>query len=115
MLPNELAQSMYKAYGETTEFKNYQGLPMPAWNDLTDKIRSAWEAAAKRAIGIHFIEASHEADQQRIMFEVGFQLDERERAQVDHALEYAEKHSKAGVNGHSAFMLIAKLAKALEL
>jgi hypothetical protein len=41
-----LAQGAYRAYGAVTEFKNYQGLPMPKWEDLTDKIREAWCAAA---------------------------------------------------------------------
>ncbi len=41
----DLARIAYAAYGQTTDFKNYQGLPMPAYDDLTDKIKSAWEAA----------------------------------------------------------------------
>jgi hypothetical protein len=39
-------EQAYDAYGKTTDYKNYQGLPMPAWGDLTDKIREAWENAA---------------------------------------------------------------------
>lgn len=41
----ELAKLGYRAYGETTDFKNYQGNPMPEWEDLGEKIRSAWVAA----------------------------------------------------------------------
>src|SRR5690242_10617065 len=41
--PGEYA---YMAYAAVTDNKNYQGLPMPTWADLTDKIREAWEAAA---------------------------------------------------------------------
>lgn len=33
-----------------TEFKNYQGLPMPEWNALPAKIQEAWQAAVKEAI-----------------------------------------------------------------
>ena len=45
----ELAKQAYHAYGQVTDFKNYQGLPMPEWEALTDKIREAWKAAAKFA------------------------------------------------------------------
>lgn len=41
-----LAQRAYQAYGSTTEFKNYQGLPMPEFNDLPQKIKDAWVNAA---------------------------------------------------------------------
>jgi len=115
MLPNELAQAIYKAYGETTEFKNYQGLPMPEWKDLTDKIRAAWEAAAKRAIGAMIIEQQYENNRLQDEWDAKFKFDEREKAQIEHAQDYAEKHSKAGVPGHGQFLLIAKLANALEL
>lgn len=51
MKPNEFfipyAQSAYRAYGEVTGFKNYQGLPMPEWENLTDTIRAAWVGAVK--------------------------------------------------------------------
>ncbi len=45
-----VAIEMYAAYGKVTDFKNYQGLPMPAWEALGDKIREAWIAAAARAL-----------------------------------------------------------------
>ena len=41
-----LARIAYQAYGETTDFKNFRGEPMPEWDDLPEKIRQAWEAAA---------------------------------------------------------------------
>jgi hypothetical protein len=44
-----LAQVMYQAYGETTDFKNFQGNPMPAWEELPEGIQKAWIAAAKKA------------------------------------------------------------------
>lgn len=44
---NTLAKGAYHAYGSVTNFKNYQGLPMPEWEQLTDKIREAWKAVAK--------------------------------------------------------------------
>lgn len=41
------AKAAYAAYGKTTGFKNYQGLSMPEWEDLTPTIRSAWINAAE--------------------------------------------------------------------
>lgn len=49
------AVSAYRAYGEVTGFKNYQGLPMPEWDALTDTIREAWVGAVKdvfRQLGV---------------------------------------------------------------
>jgi hypothetical protein len=43
------ARHAYDKYGAVTDHKNYQGLPMPTWEALTDKIREAWVAAAKGA------------------------------------------------------------------
>ena len=42
----QLAEDAYLAYGKTTDFKNFQGNPMPEWKDLPEKIREAWYAAA---------------------------------------------------------------------
>lgn len=44
--PAHLARIAYTAYGESTGNKNFLGDPMPAWEDLPDSIRTAWEAAA---------------------------------------------------------------------
>lgn len=44
--PLDLAKAAYRAYGWTTDFKNFRGEPMPAWDDLGDQIRAAWIAAA---------------------------------------------------------------------
>ena len=41
-----IAGSAYKAYATVTDNKNYQGLPMPKFEDLPDKIQGAWVAAA---------------------------------------------------------------------
>lgn len=45
----EIALQMYRAYGQTTGFKNYQGLPMPEWEALPVAIQQAWIAAAQKA------------------------------------------------------------------
>lgn len=44
-----LAQHAYDRYGATTDHKNYQGLPMPAWEALPPKIQQAWRNAATAA------------------------------------------------------------------
>jgi hypothetical protein len=44
------AKAAYKAYGKTTGNKNYQGLEMPTWDNLTPTIRSAWINAAQEVI-----------------------------------------------------------------
>lgn len=41
-------------------------------------------------------------------------LDPRQKAAVDHALHYAYHFSHAGVPGHSAHLVIAKLAELLD-
>lgn len=41
------AREAYQRYTATTGNKNYQGLPCPAFDDLTDQIKEAWCAAIK--------------------------------------------------------------------
>lgn len=41
-----LGKATYAAYGDSVEWRNYQGLPMPTWRELTPAIRQAWRAAA---------------------------------------------------------------------
>ena len=40
-----LAREAYHAYGKSTNFLNYQGLPMPEWERLTPTINAAWKEA----------------------------------------------------------------------
>lgn len=103
-----LAKQAYHAYGEVTDFKNYQGLPMPDWNDLTPTIQQAWQAAATEVKQITEESAGTVEVEAKTL-----ELDAREREQVLHALHYATHFSSAGVPGHGQFMLIARLAWAL--
>lgn len=41
----ELARKAYAAYGATTGHKNFQGNPMPTWQQLPGGIRLAWRNA----------------------------------------------------------------------
>jgi hypothetical protein len=43
---DHLARVGYAAYGETTGHKNYQSLPMPAFEELGETIQEAWRANA---------------------------------------------------------------------
>lgn len=44
---NLAARAAYQMYGKSVDFKNYQGNPMPSWEELPDAIKTAWEAAAE--------------------------------------------------------------------
>lgn len=53
LTPMDLAKVAYRAYGESTGFKNYQGLPMPEWDKLTVSIQTAWVAASQAVISAY--------------------------------------------------------------
>lgn len=42
-----IAKTGYEAYAAKTDWKNFRGDPMPQWDDLSEAIRWAWEAAAQ--------------------------------------------------------------------
>lgn len=44
--PESRARIAYTAYGRVTDFKNFRGDPMPAFDDLPDQIKQAWSKAA---------------------------------------------------------------------
>lgn len=58
-----MAKLAYAAYGQTTDFKNYQGLPMPAWDALGDTIQGAWVAAANAVA--NYLQGPPAADEAR--------------------------------------------------
>lgn len=93
----EVAKDAYAAYGQVTDFMNFQGNPMPTWEELPEKIQLAWQAAATTA-GLNM---------GNMLF------DTREMKQISHAIHYADQYAEAGVPGHGQFMLIAKLARRL--
>lgn len=49
-LEDELARKMYHAYGGHTNWKNFQGNPMPEWDALPANIQGAWRTAAREAV-----------------------------------------------------------------
>lgn len=50
--PEFLGRFAYKHYGAKTNYLNYQGLPMPTWEDLPEQIQGAWIAAAANVYGM---------------------------------------------------------------
>jgi hypothetical protein len=90
-----LGELAYLAYGTTTDFKNYQGLPMPKWEDLTEKIREAWENAAASVNDGWF---GH--------------FDERQQKQIRFARLYAQDFAH-GADGHNNMLIIAKMSELL--
>lgn len=49
-LIEKLAKIAYAAYGKTTDYKNYQGLPMPSWDELPVMIKTAWMEATAAVV-----------------------------------------------------------------
>lgn len=46
----EIARQAYNAYGRTTNFKNFKGDTLTAWENLPELVRVAWTAAIKYAM-----------------------------------------------------------------
>lgn len=51
---NKIAATAYQAYGSVTDFKNYQGLPMPSFEQLPAQIKKAWIEACKAVARLEF-------------------------------------------------------------
>lgn len=50
-----LARAAYARYGAVTDFKNFQGNPMPAWEALPAKIQEAWVNAANPPVTVESV------------------------------------------------------------
>jgi hypothetical protein len=46
MTTTEIAELMYRSYGDEAGWFNHAGNPMPSWRELPAPQRAAWEAAA---------------------------------------------------------------------
>ena len=93
----ELGRYAYERYAANRHWKTWDDKPMPTWAEVGEGVQNGWIAAAV-------------AVQEKI---ANVPLDERDRAQITHALSYADDHASAGVPGHGQFLLIAKLYRAL--
>lgn len=58
--PNVLrrARDLYATYCASSDGKNYQGLPCPAWDALTDAVRGHWYTVALRTCQLEYEEAA---------------------------------------------------------
>lgn len=52
VISEKLARIAYRAYGESTGWKNFQGNKMPEFDDLPGPIQAAWRAASL-AVAVH--------------------------------------------------------------
>lgn len=61
-MERELGERAYDAYGSSVDWKNYQGYPMPMWNELSPRIQAAWVTAAAEVMNgcAEFIHAEQE-------------------------------------------------------
>lgn len=89
------AADLYHVYGHVTDFKNFQGNPMPAWDDLPSKIKEAWQAVADHK-------------------KPPIVLTETETALIAFARAYIHLYADAAIPGRNLILLIARLAEALE-
>jgi hypothetical protein len=96
-----LARAAYAAYGEVTGYKNYQGLPMPTFNELSETIQRAWTAAAGKVAEIEVAIPWRDA------------LDSRQLKEIEFAQYYAANFAH-GTTGHNQLMIIAKLVDLLD-
>lgn len=46
IISEKLARTAYRAYGESTGWKNFRGDPMPEYDALPAPIQAAWRAAS---------------------------------------------------------------------
>jgi hypothetical protein len=47
---SDLAKVAYEAYAEHQEWKNYQGNPIPQWEEVREDIKSAWRVAVQAVL-----------------------------------------------------------------
>lgn len=55
--PTELAQAAYRAYCGSVHGRSVNGEPLPEWDEMPERIRTAWEVAAeavaRKALGLN--------------------------------------------------------------
>lgn len=49
----DVAKKAYEAYGWYVGHKNHAGDPMPTWEGLPEKIKTAWRVAAYAAVDLN--------------------------------------------------------------
>lgn len=117
-MEQSLGEIAYNAYGDTTGFKNYQQLPMPAWDEndvryaegimvLTGIIKQAWENAA---LSIYHLSNPALVSEQYAWRD---KFDDRQQKLIQSASEYAK--DAFGDVGHNYKVVVAMLAEELDL
>lgn len=117
-MEKSLGEIAYNAYGETTGFKNYQQLPMPAWDEndiryvegmtvLTGIIKQAWENSS---LAIWHLSNPVLVSEQYAWRD---KFDARQLKIIANAEVY--NNDPFGDNGHNLKIVIAMLAEELDL
>ena len=44
---DELGRTAFEAYAHNTEWRSVHGEPLPNWDDVPDRVQTAWRAAAR--------------------------------------------------------------------
>lgn len=91
-----VARKFYQAYGSFTDWKNFQGNPMPVWEELPLRIQLAWDAVTKVAVNPEWRDV----------------LNEREKKILKNSEEYSK--DAFGDSGHNMKLLIAHLSQILD-
>lgn len=48
----DLARAAYEAYKAEARGVNHQGLPLPAWEQLGDRVQASWRAAVQVIVSL---------------------------------------------------------------
>lgn len=46
-MPDDLGRVAYEAYGESVGWITFSGQKMPSWADQNDRLKQAWNSAAR--------------------------------------------------------------------
>ncbi|NJR37745.1 MAG: hypothetical protein HC781_01565 [Leptolyngbyaceae cyanobacterium CSU_1_4] len=47
---DRLAMRAYHAYGAANDYRNYQGLPLPEWQQLPESVQNAWKNSVQSVL-----------------------------------------------------------------
>lgn len=99
-----IAQNAYQAYGQVTEFKNFQSNPMPPWDELPATIQQAWAAAVEAALKatVPPVEPGAAGELQVLLGDVGLAPHQAVRAEVARQMQAhtgVDERFKAFVSG----------------
>ena|ERR1051325_2784938 len=82
------ARDFYAVYCASSDGKNYQGLPCPEWDNLTDAVRRHWYTVALRSLQLEAV-----ADPQGVAAGVTIVGDEHKHPPNDYVIAHLSPHS----------------------